>query len=220
MGSGSLSLRLRRDADSIWKRILEHPFVLELYTGRLPLEKFKFYVIQDYNYLIGTMRSFSLLASKADYEVARTSLEIAHLDATIEMENYAKLLGKLGLKLEDVVSREPAPTNEAYMNFLIVKCALGSPLECLVSTLPCFWSYAEIAERHKDKLSSNPNKLYVEWASVYLSREYLELVEKLKNAVDSLWDGRGYEKLRRIFVAASRYEYMFWDMSYKMEGWV
>lgn len=214
-----LSDRLRRDADSIWRRILEHPFVVELYAGRLPLEKFKFYVVQDYNYLVGMMRCFSLIASKADYDVARAALEIAHLDATVEMENYKKLLGKLGLKVEDVVSEEPAPTNEAYMNFLIATSALGTPLESLVSTLPCFWSYAEIAEVHKDKLKANPVELYVEWASVYLSKEYLGLVERLKGIVDSLWDGRGYEKLRRIFITSSRYEYMFWDMSYRMERW-
>uniref|UniRef100_A0A7J3ZJ55 Thiaminase II n=1 Tax=Fervidicoccus fontis TaxID=683846 RepID=A0A7J3ZJ55_9CREN len=214
-----LSERLRRDADAIWQRIFSHPFVVELYTGRLPLEKFKFYVMQDYNYLIGMMRSLSLLASKADYDVAKIALEIAHADATIEMENYVKLLERLGLRLEDVVAIEPAPTNEAYMNFLIATCALGSPLECLVSILPCFWSYAEIAERHKSELERNPNALYVEWASVYLSKEYIELVERLRDTVDRLWTGEGYERLKRIFLRSSKYEYMFWDMSYNMERW-
>jgi len=214
-----LSERLRRDADAIWQRIFEHPFVVELYEGTLPLEKFKFYAIQDYNYLIGMMRSYSLLAAKSDYEVAKAALEIAYADATVEMKNYERLLEKLGLKLEDAAKAEPAPTNEAYMNFLVSTCALGSPLECLVATLPCFWSYAEIAEKHKEKLKGNPVELYVEWASVYLSKEYVALVEKLRSLVDSLWRGEGYERLRSLFLRASRYEYMFWDMAYKLESW-
>ena len=214
-----LSERLRSDADHIWRRIFEHPFVVELYSGTLPLEKFKFYVKQDYNYLVGMMKAFSLLASKADYEIARLALEIAHADATIEMENYKKLLGKLGMSFDEVLREEPAPTNVAYMNFLVVTCALGEPLECLTAVLPCFWSYLEIAERHQDLLKRNTNPIYVEWARVYLSSEYRNLVEKLINIVDALWDGRNYERLKRLFLIASRYEYMFWDMAYKMEKW-
>ncbi|RLG84292.1 MAG: thiaminase II [Thermoprotei archaeon] len=214
-----LTSLLRKEADPIWRKIFEHPFVIELYKGTLPLEKFKYYVIQDYNYLIGMLRAYSLAAAKADYDVARLAIEIAYLDATIEMDNYIKLLGKLGLRLEDVINTEPAPTNTAYMNFLIVTCALGTPLECLVSTLPCFWSYMEIAKTHEDLLKENKNQLYRSWAEVYLTKEYTELVERLKNAVNKLWDGTNYDKLKKLFIMGSRYEWMFWDMAYKMEKW-
>ena len=214
-----LSSLLRKDADSIWRKIFEHPFVVELYSGKLPIEKFKFYVKQDYNYLIGMMRTFSILASKADYEVARLALEIAYADATIEMENYIKLLKKLGMALEEVLSVEPMPTNIAYMNFLITTCYISTPIECLVATLPCFWSYAEIAEIHRDLLKDNSVDIYVEWASVYLSNEYRSLVSKLIDLVDKLWSGENYEKLKKIFITASRYEYMFWDASYREEAW-
>ena len=214
-----LTERLRADASTIWEKIFKHPFVVELYSGTLPLNKFVFYVKQDYNYLVGMMRVFSILASKADYEVARTALEIAYADATVEMESYVKLLKRLGLRLEDVVREEPMPTNVAYMNFLITTCYMGTPLECLVSVLPCFWSYEEIAERHKDLLKDNKVDIYVEWAKTYLSSEYKGLVAKLRELVNSLWDGRDYERLRRIFIIASRYEYMFWDASYKGEEW-
>ncbi len=214
-----LSTQLRRDADTIWRKIFEHPFVIELYRGDLPEEKFRYYVIQDYNYLIGMMRAYSLAAAKADYATARLALEIAYADATIEMDNYVSLLGKLGLELRDVVNAEPSPTNVAYMNFLISTCALGTPLECLVATLPCFWTYLEIAERHEKLLESNRNELYVSWARTYLSEEYRKLVEKLIEVIDSLWDGSNYEKLRRLFTMASRYEWMFWDAAYRMEQW-
>ncbi|HID73249.1 TPA: thiaminase II, partial [Candidatus Micrarchaeota archaeon] len=41
-----LSESLRREADFIWRKILEHPFVVELYSGRLDVERFKFYILQ------------------------------------------------------------------------------------------------------------------------------------------------------------------------------
>ena len=215
----SLSEKLRDDSKYIWKKILSHPFVLELYRGTLPLDKFKFYVKQDYNYLIGSMRAFSLLASKSSYEISRLALELAYADATVEMENYVRLLKRLGLSLEEVLKEEPAPTNVAYTNFLISTCALGNPLECLVALLPCFWSYQVIAEKHKDLLKENSVEVYVDWASVYLSDDYKDIVRKMREAVDRLWDGKEYDVLKRIFIVASRYEYMFWDMAYKMESW-
>ncbi len=218
-GLERLTERLRRDVEGIWRRILEHPFVVELYEGSLPPEKFRYYIIQDYNYLIGMMRAYSILASKAEYGLAREALEIAYLDATTEMENYNRLLERMGLSLEEVMRIEPAPTNMAYMNHLLATAMIGDPLDCLVATLPCFWSYLEIGERHRDSLRRNQNGLYRSWAEVYLTEEYKRLVERLKENVDGLWRGGDYDMHRRIFTTSSRYEWMFWEMSYRMEGW-
>ncbi len=213
---------LKKSAERIWREILNHPFVQELYKGTLPLEKFKFYVSQDYNYLIGMMKTFSLIAAKADYETARISLEIAYLDATIEMENYKKLLKELDLTLEEVIKIEPAPTNFAYMNFLVSTAATEQPIYALTATLPCFWSYLYIAEHYKDLLSKNPSKIYRSWASAYISEEYRELVELLKETVRRLYreEHADLEKMKRLFIIGSRYELMFWNMSYNMEKWI
>jgi len=215
----SLTEILRRSADYIWGKIFNHLFVVELYSGILPIEKFKYYIIQDYNYLITMYRCFSLIASRAEYKLARKALELAYMEATTEMANYERLLSKLGISFDEVVSTEPAPTNMAYMNFLISTCALRTPLEGLIALLPCFWSYAEIAERHKDKLSSNRNEVYVEWAKVYLSEDYLKLVKELREFIDESAKSLDIEEAKKIFRIASRYEYLFWDMAYKMESW-
>ncbi|MEM4717506.1 MAG: TenA family protein [Desulfurococcaceae archaeon] len=212
--------RLRNEASYIWSRILGHPFVLELYTGVLPREKFKYYLIQDYNYLVSMSRCFSLIAAKSDFELAKLALELAYLDATTEMSNYERLLDKIGLSLGEVVNYEFSPTNIAYMSFLLSTCALRSPVESLIALLPCFWSYMEIAERHRDKLLGNRNELYVEWAQVYLSKEYRELVERLREIIDRNSDKVNYEVAKFLFITASRFEYMFWEMSYNMEKWV
>ena len=216
-----LTERLRSDSISIWSRILEHPFVRELYSGSLPLEKFRFYAVQDYNYLIGLIKSLSIAASKGDYQALRTSLQHATFLATTEMANYERLLGRLGTTMEEVVTATPAPTNMAYVNFMIATCSLGTALECLVALLPCYWSYRDIALHNKDLLDSNRVGLYREWAQVYLSREYGEAVKEFRREIERLWsiEPIGYERLRSIFQTASRYEYMFWDMAYKMEEW-
>ena len=214
-------LRKEKEVVRIWESIFKHPFVIELYSGSLPLDKFKYYVKQDYNYLIGMMRAYSLLAAKAGYYVARKALEIAYSDATIEMEAYIRLLDELGMTLDEVINTDPSPTNEAYMNFLINICSLGTPLECLVSTLPCFWTYLEIAEKHKELLRSNKQEIYVKWCKTYLSEDYRKLLLELRRLIDDLWSKEkgDYRKLLKLFIKASKYEWMFWDAAYRMESW-
>ncbi|MCI0790742.1 MAG: thiaminase II, partial [Chloroflexi bacterium] len=66
------SEELRRDLDSVWERIFSHPFLKEVQAGSLPLEKFRYYVIQDYHYLEGFGRSVSIALSKGpDTETLR-----------------------------------------------------------------------------------------------------------------------------------------------------
>ena len=163
-----VSDKLRIDADNIWQSIIEHPFVVELYTGSLPLDKFKFYVLQDYNYLTSAIQNFSIISSRAgQVDNVNEVLEIAYLEAISELDAYEKFIKKLGYTLEDAINVEPIQMNVSYVNFLFSTSSLKSYEEAITSVLPCFWSYAEIAEYHKNKLKTNKNKLYIEWASVY-----------------------------------------------------
>ncbi len=212
---------LYRDSKRIWEAIKNHSFVQELFRGTLPLEKYRYYVAQDYYFLVGMTRSFALLAAKTrDYELTRKALWMAYSDATIELENYEKHLGEIGLTLERVKAVEPAPTTLAYVNHVLSICSLGDPVECLVSTLPCFWTYMWLPKQLEDLIEENKNKIYREWIETYRSKEYRELTKDLIKTIDKI--GSGYsdiERLKWIFRTSSRYEYMFWDMAYRMEKW-
>jgi thiaminase/transcriptional activator TenA len=215
-----VSERLRRDADNIWKRVVEHPFIVELYCGILPIDKFKFYILQDYNYLVSAMRNLSIISSRADsVDAMRKVIEILWLESVSEFKGYEEFLGKLGYTIEDAINVEPSPINVSYTSFLLSTSSLKSYAESITSVLPCFWSYAEIAEYHKDKLRKNVNRLYMEWASVYLSEPYLNLVRKMRKLVDNAGKEFPYEKLKKTFITASRYEYMYWEAVYNMHTW-
>ena len=139
MKKTTISERLRRDADSIWRGILNHPFVVELYKGSLPMEKFEFYVLQDYNYLATNMKNLGILSARAEsVEATRQMLEIAHLEATSEFESYEKLLRDLGYTMEDAVRIKPAQTSISYASFLLATSSLKTFWEGLAATLPCF----------------------------------------------------------------------------------
>ncbi|MEA3457486.1 MAG: thiaminase II, partial [Candidatus Thermoplasmatota archaeon] len=122
-------------------------------------------------------------------------------------------------RVKDAGNIEPIPANVSYVNFLLSTSSLKSYAESITAVLPCFWSYAEISEHHKNKLSKNENKLYVDWASVYLSEPYVNLVKKIKRLVDEAGETASYEMLKRTFITASKYEYMYWDAVYNMNAW-
>jgi len=212
--------RLRRDTDFIWQHLVSHPFVIELYRGDLPLEKFKFYILHDYYYLTTAMKNFSVLAARAPTaEDLRDILDILRVEAESEYEEYKKFLYRLGYSIEEAVNQEPIPVSISYGSFLLSTSTLKSYPEAITAVLPCFWSYAEIADCHGDKLQDNNNQLYTEWAKVYGTNSYRNLVRKIKKLVNRIDETCPYDKLLKIFTRASRYEYLFWNAVYTQEWW-
>jgi thiaminase/transcriptional activator TenA len=210
-----LSERLKRDAEYIWNKIYTHPFIKELFEGTLPLDKFKFYIIQDYNYLIGSIKNFSLLASKADdVNIMRDVVEMAYMESRGEFKGYENFLEKLNLTMNEAENVQQIPELISYLGFLLSTSSLKSFEEGITAILPCYWSYAEIARIHKEKLIVSKNELYKEWAYTYLEDDYIRLVDKIKKLVDDIKHDFPYNKLKHVFITSSKYEYMFWDSVY------
>ncbi len=44
----SFSEQLRVEAEPIWRKIFDHPFLKEIKNGTPPLETFRYYLAQDY----------------------------------------------------------------------------------------------------------------------------------------------------------------------------
>lgn len=51
----------REDVQQVWKEFTQHEFVEKMGDGTLPVERFKFYMVQDYLYLV----SFTVLRMNA-----------------------------------------------------------------------------------------------------------------------------------------------------------
>ena len=65
MSAVALSDQLRRAADPVWQAQRKHPFLRGIADGTLPLERFSFYVRQDYLFLIEYARLLALGAARA-----------------------------------------------------------------------------------------------------------------------------------------------------------
>src|SRR5216684_4642351 len=93
----SFTHAIRAKAQPIWDCELKHPFVRGLGDGTLPIERFRFYLAQDYVFLIEYCRVFALAAAKA--RDLQTIGVFAHLlDETLNTEmqlhrDYCRRLG-------------------------------------------------------------------------------------------------------------------------------
>ncbi|MGE0684798.1 MAG: thiaminase II [Candidatus Binatia bacterium] len=216
----TLTERLHTAAAPIWQRTLTHPFVSELGDGSLPLEKFQFYMRQDYVFLVEYSRLLALATAKApDLDTMGRFANL--LDATLnrEMALHRDFAAQCGIRSEDLAATQAAPTTYAYTRHLVRIAALGDLPEIIAALLPCQWGYCEIGQalaRH-GKPAAAP--FYCQWIDMYASPEFASLATWLRELLDGFTRTAPEERLIETFCASARYEYLFWEMAYRLEQW-
>jgi thiaminase/transcriptional activator TenA len=219
----SFSEELREENRRLWDAILCHPFIEELGKGSLPIEKFTYYIKQDFLYLEEFTRCIGLAASKAEsIDSMQIWAEMMAGCLKYETEMLEKLSTKLNISAEVIPKTELSPTNRAYTNHLLKIAHSGTIGENVAALLPCMWTYKDIGEIISKFNGVQAHPIYSEWCLAYSKPEYLNLVQTYlafidKYALDA--SIRQKNKMRSHFSLSLRYEYMFWDMAYGMELW-
>ena len=223
MNGSSYSENLRDEARPIWEKIMAHSYLVEMGKGKLPLDNFRYYVKQDYAYLIDFARCLGLAAAKADdKETMSTLASFVNSSLTIEVMMLEGLGERLGIPLDQLRETEQAPTTKAYTRHLLYVAHSGTIGEVMAAMLPCMWTYQEIGERIGVSPSIGKQPIYKEWCDAYRSQSYIDLVDWYRNLTDRSAAEAGTsvrERMRGHFNLSSRYEYMFWDMAYRRETW-
>ncbi len=198
--------------------ITTHPFVQGLADGTLPVERFRFYMAQDYVFLVEYGRIWGLAVAKArDLPTMRKLGQLLHSTLEVEMDLHRSYAAEFGVTKQELETTEPAPATHAYTRHLLNVAWSGSLAEILGSLLPCQWGYWELASEMAAQgkaISSNP---YQEWIKAYSAPEYGDLVRWLRDSFDSLVEGARPEDLTRVgreFATSIRYELMFWKMAW------
>ena len=217
----SVSTRLHDAAAPVWEACLRHPFVTGIGDGTLDMEKFRYFMLQDYLYLFDYARVFALGVVKArDPELMRVFA--ANVDAILggEMKIHRAYMKRLDITEEQVFSVKPALANLSYTNYMLSVAQTGGPMEIVASILACSWSYAEIGQALAAIPSAAEHPFYGEWIRGYASEEYAATNQALIELMDSLAADAGEEQLAYltdVFVNCSRYELGFWDMAWDVQ---
>ena len=213
---------LRQFAAPIWEADLRHPFVRGIADGTLPPDKFKFYLIQDYLFLLDYSRVFAYGVIKAPDE-ATMALFSQLLNETLntEMDLHRGYCEKFGISAAEMEQAPVAPTTHAYTRHVLNVAQSGTLAELIAGVLPCQWGYAEIGTTLAEQ-GGSPEPLYQEWIEMYASEPFLALGKWLRSLLNELTaesSSAEKERLKRHFLFSSRYEYLFWEMAWTQEAW-
>ena len=162
--TSSFSEQLRTEAQPIWERIFSHPFLREIKDGTLPLEKFQYYLGQDYLYLEGFGRTVAMTLAKSPDAALMEELSQRVL-TPIERPLHHKLVSEAGLSMDDVRNAHRSPTNTGYVNHMLVTASLHGLGPAAAALLPCPWTYHLLRE----ELGPSEHPLYSQWTAFYVA---------------------------------------------------
>ena len=217
----TITEKLLDSVKEIWAGYHTHPFVMGIGEGSLDQNKFRFYMIQDYLYLIDYTRVFAIGAAKAkDLSVMKLFAASTHNILDGEMDIHRAYMKRLGITQEEAENTPVSLDNRSYTSYMLRAAYEGGEKEVMAAILSCALSYEEIA---KEILKKNPeadkHPFYGEWVSGYASEEYHnenENLIQLMNRLAAHCTPPQEAHLIDIFTACSRYEMAFWDMAWEM----
>ncbi len=213
-----LSEILRTEAQELWDSYLTHPFIREVAEGTLPIEKFRYYMIQDYLYLFDYTKVYALgIIRSREPELMKFFADFVYSTLNTEMDIHRSYMKRLGIPLGEAQQASMHLDNLSYTHYMLSVAHNGDVLEILATILSCAWSYEFIGKY----LSKIPGVLthpfFGEWVQGYASEEYAAGNRQILAMVDRLGEDISAEQLTRlkeIFINCSIYEYKFWDMAY------
>ncbi|QIO21616.1 thiaminase II [Haloarcula sp. JP-L23] len=208
--------------DPIWDAVVDHPMVEQLGEGTLDEAPFRYWVRQDYVYLVEYARVFALGAANAP-DLARMGTFATLLDTTIntEMDLHREYAAEFGISEADLEATDPSPTTRAYTDFLVRIAATGTFGDLVAALLPCMWGFNETARR-LDEQGRPDHEQYAAWIEMYAGEEFTDLAEWCKGLMDDVAADATEaerERYRELFETSARYEYRFWDAAWREETW-
>jgi len=221
MNIKSFSRRLKQAAAGVWEDGYNHPFVQELGMGTLDKDKFKFYLLQDYLYLMQYAKVFALAAVKSDTEelLARFS-GIQYITLNVEMDMHRKYMAEFGVSADEISRLKPALFNKTYTAYMLAVGQTGGLAETLAAVFPCAWTYADYGKRLKIQYAgAYETNYYKSWIDMYAGDAFSESFEWFYDALDSLVEhmsDKQRDNIKDIFISSVEFEYLFWDMAYNM----
>lgn len=204
----------------IYNDILVMPFITELQNGKLPIEKFQYYMMQDAKYLEHFGRVLAAIGSKLeDNQQAIDFFDFGKNALIVERalhEYYFELFG-----LEKNLKIEIEPTCHHYIHFLKSTFAFDSIEVAMAAILPCFWIYKKVGDEILKNQTENNNP-YNKWIETYSGEEFADGVTKAINYVDSIAEKTTTTvrtQMLEAFKKASELEFLFWNAAYNTIKW-
>ncbi|KAE8826707.1 hypothetical protein HRS9139_07879 [Pyrenophora teres f. teres] len=206
----------REEVQKPWKEYTQHEFVQRMGDGTLPVEKFMYYLVQDYLFLVQFSRATALSAYKSSnlQDIGMSVQQVVTLQEEIKLHiNFCK---EYGLSETDIINTEEDQATTAYTRYVLDIGMSQDWLALQIALLPCLIGYSIIAKRlYEDPSSVRIGSRYWIWIEQYVADEYRQAMMRGSELVEKHAEGLSasrVEELAKIFVHATNMERGFWDM--------
>jgi len=229
--------RLKEKYEPLYEKIANHPFLVEIEKGKLPLEKFLVFAKQNQYYISEVRAAASVGAARAATDSERRIMLGLTQIAPLELSEYSfgKLavaagvpIGEIKSILED--SDFPLPATRAYTDFMYKEFATKPAGVALASFISCPWTYASVdigglscgkifakALNEHYGIDKEATDKYI---FDYEIKSLAPGIKAMKDALNKAAEEASPAMLKILesnFRRDIEFEYMFWDMAYKHE---
>ena len=223
---------LRQCSIEIWQSILNHRFIMELSNNTLPINKFLVYLKQDHYFLEEFSKFLQSAKQKAIDKQMNQWLDGLYISTVdFEMEMQRQMLRSIdpssssiplaagSYRHSDNTTIVPYKTTLDYTAYLKHVSSFATFSEIVSVMAPCPWTYLEIAQQLST--SSIHNKVYSNWVKFYSSKDSRKQVDEIKQILNMLGQTENENSknmMKNHFANACKYEYLFWEMAYNLDG--
>lgn len=193
--------------------------------GTLPLENFKYYMIQDYLFLVQFARANALSAYKSSAlkDIGRSVQQVVTLQEEIQL--HIDFCKEYGLEEADIIGQEEdqgstthiaphlhqrltrRPATTAYTRYVLDIGQSQDWLALQVALLPCLIGYGMIARRlYEDPKTVRHGSKYWAWIEQYVGQEYMDAMVRGSDLIEehaSKQSVSRVEELAQIFIHAT-----------------
>lgn len=211
--------RLLKAAKDIWDGYHHHPFIEGLKYGDLDPEKFRWYMIQDYWYLMEYTKVIAIgVAKSRSVGTMKMFARYIHTILDNEINVHNGYMAEFGITQEELECTPIAPDSRSYTNYMLSVAYQGGEAEVLTAIFTCAYSYEVIAARIVAEVpSAAEHPRYGRWVRDYTTPRYTGenvLLMELLETLTAHYTEQQLQYLEEIFVTCSRYEAAFWDMAW------
>ncbi|KAK6352886.1 hypothetical protein TWF696_004887 [Orbilia brochopaga] len=185
----------------IWNDYVNHPFVKRIADGTISTTAFKWYLCQDYLFLVQFSRASALLAYKSSTipQIAVHASGIA--DITQETGLHVKYCGLFGVTEEELQAAPEAATTTAYTRYVLDVGASGDAAALSVAMASCSLGYQAAAQNRlvdgASKTTARGNQFW-SWVEQYSSAEYIAGVKKRRDMLEEMADGFSVNQVAQL----------------------
>ncbi|SLN39386.1 Thiaminase-2 [Falsiruegeria litorea R37] len=207
---------LRQLAADDWHAATTHAFTTELAAGTLPLDKMRWYLAQDYQFIDGFVR---LLASAIAHAPSLAdSVPAAQFLAVItgpENTYFLRSFEALEMTAQQQ-NAAPAPATRDFQALMAEAAASGRYELMLAVLVVAEWTYLSWATPVNPPQDDLPF-WFAEWVTLHAGDGFEGVVEYLRTQLDQVWptlDAEAQAEVAALFIRAVALERAFFDASY------